>query len=191
MPSRRCCIWIIPETGEWIPNKYGGRENIEAIDFLKRFNAVVYGNVSGVQTFAEESTAWGMVSRPTHVGGLGFGMKWNMGWMHDTLEYFKKDPLHRKHHQNDITFSMWYAYTENFLLPFSHDEVVHGKGSLFGKMAGDIWQKFANLRLLFGFMFMHPGKKLLFMGDELAVWKEWDEENSLSGMFLNIPTIRG
>ncbi|MDD5773751.1 MAG: 1,4-alpha-glucan branching protein GlgB [bacterium] len=178
--------------GEWIPNKYGGRENIEAIDFIKRFNEVIYGNVEGVQTFAEESTAWGMVSRPVHVGGLGFGMKWNMGWMHDTLEYFKKDPLHRKHHQNDITFSMWYAFTENFLLPFSHDEVVHGKGSLFGKMSGiDTWQKFANLRLLFGFMYMHPGKKLLFMGDEIAQWKEWDEAHSLEWDVLKYPDHQG
>lgn len=177
--------------GEWLPNEYGGRENIEAINFLRRFNEVVYGNVSGVQTFAEESTAWSMVSRPTHVGGLGFGMKWNMGWMHDTLGYFKKDPIHRKHYQNDITFSLWYAFTENFLLPFSHDEVVHGKGPLFGKMSGDIWQKFANLRLLFGYMFMHPGKKLLFMGDEIGQWKEWDESNSIDWDVLKYSTHQG
>ncbi|NDC79468.1 MAG: 1,4-alpha-glucan branching protein GlgB, partial [Chitinophagia bacterium] len=152
--------------GEWIPNRFGGHENLEAIAFLKRFNELVHLHFPGVMTVAEESTAWGGVSRPTYLGGLGFSMKWNMGWMNDTLRYFLKDPLYRRYHQNDITFSIIYAFTENFMLPLSHDEVVHGKGSLLDKMPGDFHQRFANLRLLFGYMFTHPGKKLLFMGGE-------------------------
>lgn len=165
--------------GEWIPNEYGGRENVEAISFIKRLNEAVYHEFPDVQTIAEESTAWPMVSKPTYLGGLGFGMKWNMGWMHDTLKYFSKDPVFRKYYHNQLTFSIWYAFTENFLLPLSHDEVVHGKGSLLGKMPGDEWQRFANLRLLYGYMFGHPGKKLLFMGNEWGQVKEWGHEESL------------
>ncbi len=165
--------------GDWIPNQFGGRENLEAIDFLKRLNHVIYEAYPDVQMIAEESTAWPMVSRPTNVGGLGFGMKWNMGWMHDTLEYFKKDPVYRKHHHHDLTFSMIYAFTENFLLSLSHDEVVHGKGSLLRKMPGDDWQKYANLRALYAYMYGHPGKKLLFMGNEIAQWDEWDHDSTI------------
>ncbi len=171
--------------GEWEPNQYGGRENLEAITFLKRFNEVVHLNHPGVLTIAEESTAWAGVSRPTYLGGLGFSMKWNMGWMHDTLDYFSKDPVHRKFHQNTLTFSMLYAFTENFLLPLSHDEVVHGKASLFGKMPGDEWQRFANLRLFLGLMYAHPGKKLLFMGSDFAQSQEWDCQKSLDWHFLD------
>ncbi len=177
--------------GEWIPNKYGGRENIEAVSFLKKCNETIYHFYPDVQTIAEESTAWPMVSRPTYVGGLGFGMKWNMGWMHDTLEYFSIDPIYRKYHMNQITFSILYAFTENFVLPLSHDEVVHGKGSLLYRMPGDEWQKFANLRLLFGYMFGHPGKKLLFMGGEFGQTKEWDHEESLSWHLLQYPIHKG
>ncbi len=170
--------------GEWAPNKYGGRENLEAVAFLKLFNEQVHKNYPDVQTIAEESTAWPMVSRPTYVGGLGFSLKWDMGWMHDTLLYMSKDPIHRKYHHNELTFRMLYAFTENFALPLSHDEVVHGKGSLLGKMRGDPWQKFANLRLLFGYMYAQPGKKLLFMGGEWGQWREWYHEESLDWHLL-------
>ncbi len=165
--------------GEWIPNRYGGRENLEAIEFLKKLNEMVYHFHPGTQTFAEESTAWPQVTKPTHMGGLGFGCKWNMGWMHDTLVYFSKEAIHRKFHQDKLTFSLWYAFQENFILPLSHDEVVYGKGSLLDKMPGDDWQKFAGLRLLLGWIFTHPGKKLLFMGDEFGQRQEWDHEKSL------------
>ena len=165
--------------GQWIPNQYGGRENLEAIAFLKRLNEIVYAQNPGIMMIAEESTAWPMVSRPTYVGGLGFGYKWNMGWMHDTLEYIHQNPVHRKYHQNELTFSLLYAFTENFILPLSHDEVVHGKGSMIGKMPGDQWQKFANLRAYYAYMFMHPGKKLLFMGDEFGNQNEWKYQDSL------------
>jgi 1,4-alpha-glucan branching enzyme len=177
--------------GEWIPNEYGGRENLEAIHFLKRFNEEVYRNYPDVQTIAEESTAWPQVTRPTHLGGLGFGMKWNMGWMHDTLEYFSKDPIFRKYHHNQLTFSIWYAFFENFVLPLSHDEVVHGKGSLIAKMPGDDWQKFANLRALLGYQWLHPGKKLLFMGGELGQWREWNHESSIDWHLLEHPNHEG
>jgi 1,4-alpha-glucan branching enzyme len=165
--------------GEWIPNEHGGRENLEAIHFLRQLNEAVYREHPDVQTVAEESTAWPMVSRPTYLGGLGFGLKWNMGWMHDTLKYFSNDPLFRKFHQDQLTFSIWYGFTENFMLPLSHDEVVHGKGTLIGRMPGDEWQQFANLRLLFGYMWAHPGKKLLFMGGEFGQRREWQHEESL------------
>jgi 1,4-alpha-glucan branching enzyme len=165
--------------GEWEPNEFGGRENLEAISFLKEFNEVVYREFPDAVTIAEESTAWPMVSKPTYIGGLGFGMKWMMGWMHDTLEYFSKDPVHRRHHQNTITFSTTYAFTENFMLPLSHDEVVYGKGSIINKMPGDEWNKFANLRTLYAYMFAHPGTKLLFMGAEFGQFSEWDHDSSL------------
>jgi 1,4-alpha-glucan branching enzyme len=177
--------------GEWIPNTYGGKENIEAIHFIRRLNEALYAKQPDTQTVAEESTAWPMVTRPTHVGGLGFGMKWNMGWMHDTLEYFSKDSIHRKYHHNQLTFSIWYAFSENFVLALSHDEVVHGKGSLIRKMAGDDWQKFANLRLLFGYMYTHPGKKLTFMGAEFGQWSEWYHEESLDWHLLDYAPHRG
>jgi 1,4-alpha-glucan branching enzyme len=177
--------------GEWVPNVYGGRENLEAVSFLKSLNELVYSDFPDRQMVAEESTAWPMVSRPTSWGGLGFGMKWNMGWMHDTLEYFSKDPVHRRFHQNELTFSLWYAFTENFILPLSHDEVVHGKGSLLSKMPGDEWQKFANLRLLLGLMYGHPGKKLLFMGAELGERNEWNHEGSPDWRLLNEPKHEG
>lgn len=172
------------EAGDWIPNRYGGNENIEAIEFLKTFNEVVHHYHPGVLTIAEESTAWPSVSRPTYLGGLGFSMKWNMGWMHDTLDYFSKDPVHRKFHTNSLTFSMIYAFTENFILPFSHDEVVYGKRSLLSKMPGDRWQKFANLRALYGYMYGHPGKKLLVMGSEFGQWDEWNFDTSLDWHLL-------
>ena len=167
------------DEGEWEPNIYGNNENLEAISLIKELNEAVYGNFEGVQTIAEESTAFSGVSRPVNLGGLGFGMKWMMGWMHDTLEYFQKEPIYRRHHQNDITFSMTYAFTENFMLPFSHDEVVYGKQSLLYRMPGDEWQRFANLRLLFGYMFTHPGTKLMFMGAEFGQSSEWNFEQSL------------
>lgn len=165
--------------GEWIPNEYGGRENLGAIQFLRQLNETAYHHFPGIQMLAEESTSWPAVSRPTYLGGLGFGFKWDMGWMNDTLEYFRKDPIHRRYHHNNLTFRMLYAFTENFVLALSHDEVVHGKGSLLGKMPGDDWQKFANLRLLFGYMFAQPGKKLLFMGGEFGQRQEWDHDRSL------------
>ena len=177
--------------GEWIPNAHGGRENLDAIAFLRRFNTEVYAAQPGVQTFAEESTAWPMVSRPTWVGGLGFGWKWDMGWMHDTLLYCSRQPVHRSHHHNELTVRMLYAFTENFVLPLSHDEVVHGKGSLLAKMPGDPWQKFANLRLLYGYMWTQPGKKLLFMGGELGQWSEWNHETSLEWHLLEHAPHRG
>ena len=177
--------------GEWIPNQYGGRENLEAISFLRRFNEEVYKSYPHAQTIAEESTAWPMVSRPTYVGGLGFGIKWDMGWMHDTLEYMSKDPIHRKYHYNQLTFRMIYAFHENFVLPLSHDEVVHGKGSLLAQMPGDDWQKFANLRLLFSYMYAQPGKKLLFMGGEFGQWNEWYHEASLDWHLLDYPLHEG
>jgi 1,4-alpha-glucan branching enzyme len=177
--------------GEWLPNKYGGRENLEAIEFLRQFNIEAYKEYPGIQTFAEESTSWPMVSRPIYLGGLGFGLKWDMGWMHDTLEYFAHDPIHRKYHHNQLTFRMLYSFTENFVLPLSHDEVVHGKGSLIGKMPGDEWQKFANLRLLFAYMYAQPGKKLLFMGDEFGQVREWAHDSSLDWDVLQYPVHHG
>jgi len=172
------------EEGEWEPNENGGRENLAAIAFMKELNIAVYGNFPDVQTIAEESTSFPMVSKPTYIGGLGFGMKWMMGWMHDTLQYFAKEPIHRKHHQNELTFSMTYAFTENFMLPLSHDEVVHGKGSMLGKIPGDEWQRFANLRLLYSYMYTHPGTKLLFQGAEFGQSKEWNFEQSLDWHLL-------
>ncbi|HLW79523.1 MAG TPA: 1,4-alpha-glucan branching protein GlgB, partial [Terriglobia bacterium] len=177
--------------GEWIPNPYGGKENLDAVAFLRRFNEDVYLNQPAVETVAEESTSWPMVSRPTYLGGLGFGMKWDMGWMHDTLLYLAKDPIHRQYHHNQLTFRMVYAWTENFVLPLSHDEVVHGKGSLAGKMPGDDWQKFANLRLLFAYLYTQPGKKLLFMGGEFGQWREWNHDASLDWDLLDDPPHRG
>jgi 1,4-alpha-glucan branching enzyme len=172
------------KAGEWLPNRYGGRENLDAISFLRRMNEEVYKEHPDVQTIAEESTAWPAVSRPTYVGGLGFGLKWDMGWMHDTLQYFSQDPVHRKYHHNQLTFRMLYGFTENFVLPLSHDEVVHGKGSLMGKMPGDDWQKFANLRLLFGYMYAQPGKKLLFQGGDIGQWHEWQHDCSVDWHLL-------
>ncbi len=177
--------------GEWIPNEYGGRENIAAIWFLRRFNEEVYRHFPDVVTVAEESTAWPMVSRPTYVGGLGFGFKWDMGWMHDTLVYFSKDPIYRKYHHNELTFRMVYAFTENFMLPLSHDEVVHGKGALVSKMPADDWQKFANLRLLFAYLYSQPGKKLLFMGGEFAQREEWNHDGSLEWHLLQYAPHQG
>ena len=177
--------------GEWVPNEFGGRENLAAIAFLKRLNEVIYARHSGVLTIAEESTSWPMVSRPTYLGGLGFSLKWNMGWMNDTLGYFSQESIHRKYHHNRMTFSMLYAFTENFVLPFSHDEVVHGKASLLNKMPGDMWQQFANLRLLFGYMYAHPGKKLMFMGGEFGQRAEWDSSTSLEWHLLNYAPHQG
>ncbi len=179
------------EDGQWLPNKHGGRENLEAISFLRKMNEVVHGVFPGVLTMAEESTSWPMVSRPTYTGGLGFSLKWNMGWMHDTLGYMAKDPVHRKYHQNNMTFGLLYAFSENFILPLSHDEVVHGKGALLSKMPGDEWQKFANLRAYYGYMWAQPGKKLLFMGCEFGQWQEWNFDTSLSWTALDAPNHLG
>ncbi len=177
--------------GEWIPNIYGGRENLEAVHFLRRMNETIGQECPGAMTYAEESTAWPSVSRPPSIGGLGFHYKWNMGWMHDVLAYMSHDPIHRRFHHNQLTFGLLYAFTENFVLPLSHDEVVHGKGSLIGKMSGDYWQKFANLRALYGFMWAHPGKKLLFMGGEFAQWNEWNDGGSLDWNLLDFPQHEG
>jgi len=177
--------------GEWIPNEFGGHENLQAVEFLKNLNQAVYRDHADTQTTAEESTAWPMVSHPTYLGGLGFGFKWNMGWMHDTLKYFQTDPVYRKYHQDKLTFGVWYAFTENFVLPLSHDEVVHGKGSLLGKMPGDEWQQFANLRLLYGYMWAHLGKKLLFMGGEFGQRREWTHDDSLEWHVLQYPLHSG
>lgn len=177
--------------GEWVPNKYGGKENIEAIQFLRRFNEEVYEHYPDVQTIAEESTAWAMVSRPTYIGGLGFGYKWDMGWMHDTLKYAMRDAIYRKHHQNELTFRMLYAFTENYVLPLSHDEVVHGKGPLWDKMSGDEWQKFATLRAMYAFMYGMTGKKLLFMGGELAQRREWKHDGQMDWNLTNTEPHRG
>jgi 1,4-alpha-glucan branching enzyme len=179
------------EPGEWVPNEFGGREDLEAVSFLKELNELLYGREQGIISAAEESTAWPGVSRPTYVGGLGFGFKWNMGWMHDTLRYLQEDPVYRRYHHNELTFSLVYAFTENFILPLSHDEVVHGKGSLYQKMAGDHWQKLANLRLLYAYMWAHPGKKLLFMGCELGQKNEWDATASLPWELLESPEHAG
>jgi 1,4-alpha-glucan branching enzyme len=179
------------QDGEWIPNEWGGNENVEAIAFLRRFNEEVFADFPGVQTLAEESTAWPMVSRPTYVGGLGFGLKWDMGWMHDTLAYWQHDPIHRRYHHNELTFRAVYAFTENYCLPLSHDEVVHGKGSMLAKMPGDDWQKFANLRALYAYMFTTPGKKLVFMGSEFGQWREWSHERSLDWHLLDADGHRG
>jgi 1,4-alpha-glucan branching enzyme len=176
--------------GEWLPNEFGGRENLEAVRFLKTFNELVYLKFPGVLTIAEESTAWPMVSRPTYLGGLGFSLKWNMGWMHDMLEFIQKDPIYRRYHHHSLTFSLVYAFSENFVLPFSHDEVVHGKGSMIGKMPGDEWRRFANLRVLYGYMYAHPGKKLLFMGGEFGQYREWNFDGSLDWNLLDFPVHR-
>jgi 1,4-alpha-glucan branching enzyme len=179
------------EDGQWVPNKYGGRENLEAIEFPRSLNVAIHERFPEVPTIAEESTSWPMVSRAVHLGGLGFDMKWDMGWMHDTLRYMALDPIHRKYHHDSITFRMLYAFSENFVLPLSHDEVVHGKSSLLAKMSGDYWQKFANLRSLYGYMYAQPGKKLLFMGGELGQWSEWDHERGLEWQLLDYPQHAG
>ena len=189
-PARRCrrldaLSRLQPAEGGWIPNKHGGRENLEAIEFLRRFNKEVFGKFPHATTAAEESTAWPQVSRPTEFGGLGFGYKWNMGWMHDTLDYISKDPIYRKHHHGQILFGLHYAFSENFILPLSHDEVVHGKRSILGRMPGDEWQRFANLRAYYGFMFGHPGKKLMFMGAEFGQEREWNHDHSLDWHLLD------
>jgi 1,4-alpha-glucan branching enzyme len=179
------------EEGQWVPNQFGGNEDLDAVAFLKELNEVVHGREPGIVSAAEESTAWPGVSRPTYLGGLGFGFKWNMGWMHDTLAYFQQDPVYRRWHHHELTFSLVYAFTENFILPLSHDEVVHGKGSLLNKMPGDRWQKLANLRALYGYMWAHPGKKLLFMGQEFAQEAEWSYERSLDWHLLENPEHSG
>ena len=179
------------EPGQWMPNHYGGRENLEAISFLREFNTLVHREAPGAVTIAEELTSWPMVSRPTYIGGLGFTFKWNMGWMHDTLDYMKLDPIYRRYHHNLITFALIYAFNENFVLSLSHDEVVHLKGSMLTKMAGDWWRKFASLRLLFGFQYTMPGKKLNFMGQEFGQWSEWSEERSLDWYLLDWDTHKG
>ena len=177
--------------GEWVPNRFGGRENLEAVDFLRRFNELVFEAAPGATTAAEESTAWPQVSAPTYLGGLGFGFKWNMGWMHDTLQYMSLDPIHRKYHHNELTFGLLYGFSENFILPLSHDEVVHGKRSLLGKMPGDTWQRFANLRAYYGFMWTHPGKKLLFMGGEFGQEREWNHDRGLDWQLMGDPMHAG
>jgi 1,4-alpha-glucan branching enzyme len=177
--------------GEWIPNEFGGHEDVHAIEFIRSLNETIYRDFPDVQTIAEESTAWPMVSRPAYVGGLGFGMKWKMGWMHDTLSYMAHDPVYRKYHHDKLTFSIWYAFNENYILPLSHDEVVYGKRSLLNKMPGDDWQKMANLRALFGYMYAHPGKKLLFMGGEFGQWNEWNHETSLDWHLLDYAPHKG
>ena len=177
--------------GEWVPNEFGGRENLEAIAFFRRLNDRVHAEFPDALMIAEESTSWPLVSRPTSIGGLGFDIKWDLGWMHDTLRYLSTDPLFRKYQHNLLTFRRMYAFNENFVLPLSHDEVVHGKGSLLNKMPGDTWQKFANLRLLFGWMHAQPGKKLLFMGDEFGQWREWNHDTSLDWHLLNEPLHQG
>jgi 1,4-alpha-glucan branching enzyme len=179
------------KAGQWIPNRYGGKENLEAISLLRDFNERVYSHYPDVITVAEESTAWPSVSRPTYLGGLGFGYKWDMGWMHDTLAYMAHDPIHRQYHHDKLTFRMVYAFTENFILPLSHDEVVHGKGSLLTKMPGDDWQKFANLRLLLGYQYLQPGKKLLFMGGEFGQWREWNHDTPLDWHLLQFAPHKG
>lgn len=179
------------QPGEWVPNHYGGRENIAAVEFLRLLNQTVYRDYPDVQTMAEESTSWPMVSRPLYLGGLGFGLKWNMGWMHDALGYMSQDPIYRKYHHSQLTFSIWYAFFENFLLPLSHDEVVYGKGSLLNRMPGDSWRQFANLRLLYGYMWGHPGKKLLFMGGEFGQRSEWSHDGSLEWHLLQTPEHAG
>jgi 1,4-alpha-glucan branching enzyme len=177
--------------GQWIPNRFGGRENLEAISFLQQLNGLTHGEHPGTMTAAEESTAYPGVSRPVDLGGLGFTYKWNMGWMHDMLQYMHEDPVHRRWHHNRVTFSALYMHTENFVLPFSHDEVVHGKGSLLDKMPGDVWQKYASLRVLYGYMYGHPGKKLLFMGCEFGQWREWNHDRSLDWHLLDDPAHAG
>ncbi len=179
------------EEGEWVPNEYGGRENLEAVAFLQEMNATAYRRVPGIVTIAEESTAWPGVTRPTHLGGLGFGFKWNMGWMHDSLDYMANEPVYRQYHHHQMTFSMMYAYSENYVLPISHDEVVHGKGSLLRKMPGDRWQQLANLRAYLAFMWAHPGKQLLFMGSEFGQESEWAESRSLDWWLIDDPDHRG
>ena len=179
------------EEEEWIPNRYGGRENLEAIDFMRELNEITHSQVPGALIMAEESTSWPQVTKPTYLGGLGFDLKWNMGWMNDTLRYIEHEPIHRQYHQDMLTFSMLYAFTENFLLPFSHDEVVHGKGSMLNKMPGDEWQRFANLRMLYTYMFTHPGKKLLFMGTEFGQGTEWDSTAVLDWYVLDYPLHQG
>ena len=179
------------EEGQWLPNQFGGNEDLDAVSFLRELNELVYGREPGVISAAEESTAWPAVSRPTYVGGLGFGFKWNMGWMHDTLGYFAYDPVYRRYHHHELTFSLVYAWNENFVLPLSHDEVVHGKGSLVNKMPGDRWQKLANLRALYAYMWAHPGKKLLFMGGEFAQNQEWNHERSLDWHLLEVEEHAG
>jgi 1,4-alpha-glucan branching enzyme len=179
------------QAGEWTPNEFGGRENLDAVSFLQEANATCYKRVPGISMIAEESTSWPGVSRPVYLGGLGFGLKWNMGWMHDTLNYLRLDPIHRQYHHNEMTFSLLYAYTENFVLPLSHDEVVHGKGSLLGKMPGDEWRRFANLRALLAYMWAHPGKQLLFMGGEFGQWSEWSADNGLDWWLLDYDIHRG
>ncbi|RMG36567.1 MAG: 1,4-alpha-glucan branching enzyme, partial [Planctomycetota bacterium] len=177
--------------GEWVPNPYGGRENLDAVRFLQDCNKMLHGDYPGAVTIAEESTAWPGVSRPVYAGGLGFTMKWDMGWMNDTLRYFRRDPVHRKYHHNELTFRQMYAYSENFVLPLSHDEVVHGKRSLLEQMPGDVWQKFANLRLLYGYQLTLPGKQLLFMGNEIGQWREWNHDGEIDWYLLQEPLHSG